>query len=99
MTVFTKHFKVKKYYLPENQVFSIGNSASRTQDSPARWGLATVLRFVNTEALTMFDWLLSSMNTDATADDSEDYSVSSVLIYSVDLDAAVLPDAIATSGV
>ena len=47
----------------------------------------------------MFDWLLSSMNTDATADDSEDYSVSSVLIYSVDLDAAVLPDAIATSGV
>lgn len=58
----------------ENQVFSIGSLASRTQDSPARWGLATTLRVVNTEALTAFDWLLSSMNADVTTDDSEDYS-------------------------
>ena len=72
------------YLLPEhlsteNQVFSIGSLASRTQDSPARWGLATVLNVVSSEALTIFDWLLSSMNSDVTTDDSEDYSVSSVL--------------------
>lgn len=68
-----------QHFLTENQVFSIGSLASCTQDSPARWGLATTLRVVNTEALTAFDWLLSSMNADVTTDDSEDYSVSSVL--------------------
>lgn len=60
----------------ENQVFGVGSSVSRTQDSPARWGLATVLRVVNTQSITVFDWLLSTMNSDVTTDDSEDYSVS-----------------------
>lgn len=73
-------YLMPQHLLTENQVFSIGSLASRTQDSPARWGLATILRVVNTEALTVFDWLLSSMNSDVTTDDSEDYSVSSVLI-------------------
>ncbi|KAL9981805.1 hypothetical protein ACROYT_G010558 [Oculina patagonica] len=57
----------------ENQVFSVGGFTSRTQDSPARWGLATILRVVKTQSLTVFDWLLSSMNPEATSDDSEDY--------------------------
>lgn len=74
-----KVYLMPQHFLTENQVFRVGNLASRTQDSPARWGLATILRVVNTEALTAFDWLLSSMNTDVTTDDSEDYSVSSVL--------------------
>ena len=56
-------------------MFSVGGYASRTQDSPARWGLATILKAVNTESLTQYDWLLSSMNTDVSSDDSEDYSV------------------------
>ena len=80
--------KVKKYcahvfawlllqhLLPESQVFSVGRDASRTQDSPARWGIATILHVVNTEALTQFDWLLLSMNSDVSTDDSQDYSVS-----------------------
>ena len=72
-------FQLFQHFLTENQVFSIGGLSSRTQDSPARWGLASILRVVNTEALTLFDWLLSSMNSDITTDDSEDYSVSSVL--------------------
>lgn len=74
-----KAFLMPQHFLTENQVFSIGSLASRTQDSPARWGLATTLHVVNTEALTAFDWLLSSTNADVTTDDSEDYSVSSVL--------------------
>ncbi|KAJ7387208.1 hypothetical protein OS493_004178 [Desmophyllum pertusum] len=60
----------------ESQVFSVGSDASRTQDSPARWGIATILHVVNTEALTQFDWLLLSMNSDVSTDDSQDYSVS-----------------------
>ncbi|XP_078356333.1 uncharacterized protein LOC144641165, partial [Oculina patagonica] len=58
----------------ENQVFSVGGFTSHTQDSPARWGLATILRVVKTQSLTVFDWLLSSMNPEATSDDLEDYS-------------------------
>lgn len=54
----------------------MGGNASRTQDSPARWGLAAILRAVNAESLTQYDWLLSSMSTDISTDDSEDYSVS-----------------------
>ena len=71
-------YLLPKHLSTEHQVFSVGSLASRTQDSPARWGLATVLHVVSSEALTIFDWLLSSMNSDVTTDDSEDYSVSSV---------------------
>lgn len=79
MYLCTKCIILLLHLFPENQVFSIGSFASRTQDSPARWGLATILHVVSTESLTMFDWLLSSMNSDVTTDDSEDYSVSSNL--------------------
>ena len=68
-------------FLPtETQVFSVGGNASRTQDSPARWGLATILRAVNAESLTLYDWLLSSMNTEISTDNSEDYSVSYIIV-------------------
>lgn len=60
----------------EGEVFSIGGYVFRTQDSPARWGLQTILRAINTESLTQYDWLLSSMNTEVSNDDAEDYSVS-----------------------
>ena len=62
----------------ETQVFSVGGHAVRTQVSPARWGLPTILHAVSAESLTLYDWLLSSMVSDVSADDSEDYSVSSV---------------------
>lgn len=64
--------------LVEGEVFSIGGYryVFRTQDSPARWGLQTMLRAINTESLTQYDWLLSSMNTEVSNDDAEDYSVS-----------------------
>ncbi|CAH3176550.1 unnamed protein product, partial [Porites evermanni] len=58
----------------EGEVFSIGGYVFRTQDSPARWGLQTILRTINTESLTQYDWLLSSMNTEVSNDDAEDYS-------------------------
>ncbi|XP_067032145.1 uncharacterized protein [Acropora muricata] len=58
----------------ETQVFSVGGHACRTEDSPARWGLATVLRAVNTESLMIFDWLLSNISSDAPLNESEDYS-------------------------
>ncbi|KAM7441542.1 hypothetical protein ABFA07_009426 [Porites harrisoni] len=58
----------------EGEVFSIGGYVFRTQDSPARWGLQTILRAINTESLTQYDWLLSSMNTEVSNDDAEDYS-------------------------
>lgn len=57
----------------------MGGHACRTEDSPARWGLATVLRAVNTESLMIFDWLLSNISSDAPLNESEDYSVSVVL--------------------
>ena len=62
--------------LVEGEVFSIGGYVFRTQDSPARWGLQTILCAINTESLTQYDWLLSSMNTEVSNDDAEDYSVS-----------------------
>ena len=62
--------------LVEGEVFSIGGYVFRTQVSPARWGLQTILRAINTESLTQYDWLLSSMNTEVSNDDAEDYSVS-----------------------
>ena len=60
----------------ETQVFSVGGHACRTEDSPARWGLPTVLRAVNTESLMIFDWLLSNISSDARLNESEDSSVS-----------------------
>ena len=42
----------------ETQVFSVGGHACRIEDSPARWGLPTVLRAVSTESLMIIDWLL-----------------------------------------
>ncbi|XP_022801392.1 uncharacterized protein LOC111339076 [Stylophora pistillata] len=60
----------------ENQVFSVGSYISRTQDSPAHWGLSAILHVVNTEFLSQFDYLLSSMNSDVSTEDSEDYLVS-----------------------
>ena len=57
----------------------MGGHACRTEDSPARWGLPTVLRAVNTESLMIFDWLLSNISSDAPLNESEDYSVSIVL--------------------
>ena len=62
--------------LVEGEVFSIGGYVFRTQDSPARWGLQTILCAINTESLTQYDWFLSSMNTEVSNDDAEDYSVS-----------------------
>ncbi|XP_068679786.1 uncharacterized protein [Montipora foliosa] len=58
----------------ENQVIGMEGYVCRTQDSPACWGLATVLRSVNAESIIPFDWLLSSMGTDVSLTDSEDYS-------------------------
>ena len=63
-------------FLTENKVIGVGGYGCRTQDSPACWGLATVLRSVNAESIIPFDWLLSSMGTDVSLTDSEDYSVS-----------------------
>ena len=63
----------------ETQVYSVGGHACRTEDSPARWGLPTVLRAVNTESLMIFDWLLSNISSDAPLNESEDHSVSIVL--------------------
>ena len=62
--------------LTESQVFSVGGHASRTRDSPSRWGIETIIRAVSPEALTGYDWLLSNMISDVSTDDSEDYSVS-----------------------
>lgn len=64
------------FFIVEGEVFSIGGYVFRTQDSPARWGLQTILRAIDTESLTQYDWLLSSMNTEVSNDDAEDYSVS-----------------------
>lgn len=64
------------FFIVEGEVFSIGGYVFRTQDSPARWGLQTILRSIDTESLTQYDWLLSSMNTEVSNDDAEDYSVS-----------------------
>lgn len=64
------------FFILEGEVFSIGGYVFRTQDSPARWGLQTILRAIDTESLTQYDWLLSSMNTEVSNDDAEDYSVS-----------------------
>lgn len=57
----------------------MGGHACRTEDSPARWGLPTVLRAVNTESLMIFDWLLSNISSDTPLNESEDSSVSIVL--------------------
>lgn len=59
-----------------SQVFTIGGYISRTQDSPAHWGLSALLQVVNTEFLSQFGYLLSSMNSDVSTEDSEDYLVS-----------------------
>lgn len=56
-----------------SQVFTIGGYISRTQDSPAHWGLSALLHVVNTEFLSQFGYLLSSMNSDVSTEDSEDY--------------------------
>ena len=49
----------------ETQVFSVGGHACHLEDSPAHWGLLTVLCAVNTESMMIFDWLLSNSSSDA----------------------------------
>ena len=47
-------------------MFAVDGCVSRTENSPARWGLATTLQSVDCHALEPFDWLLTTMTDEST---------------------------------
>lgn len=50
----------------EHSVFTVDGCVARTENSPARWGLATTLQSVSCHALEPFDWLLTTMTDEST---------------------------------